>query len=95
MKITHNMQVLEMVLEWADECNSLKPVGMNGDIATYDSAILGITDNGNLVYSKDMMSKILSKNTNVSYDEAVAILEYNCFSTYVGEMTPIFVNQFI
>lgn len=83
-----------MVLEWADDVKALKPVGLNGDINFYDYAILGITDSGNLVYSKDLMVRILSKTTEMSWEEASELLEFNCFSTYVGEKTPIFVNQF-
>jgi hypothetical protein len=89
------MSKLEMVLEWADDVNALKPVSMDGNTDMYDYAILGITDAGKLVYSKDSMIRILTKNSNMSYDEASEFLEHNCFSTYVGEMTPIYVNQFL
>jgi hypothetical protein len=88
------MDRLKMVLEWADDVKALKPIGPNGENSFYDYAILGITDDGRLVYSKDTMVKWLSSYSNMLYEEASEFLEFNCFSTYVGEMTPIYVNQF-
>jgi hypothetical protein len=88
------MKNLEMVLEWAEDVKAFKPVGNDGDINFYDYAILGITDGGRLVYSKDIMVKILSKTTEMSWEEASEFLEFNCFSTYIGEMSPVYVNQF-
>jgi hypothetical protein len=88
------MSGLKMVLEWADDVGALKPVGNDGDVSFYDYAILGITDDGKLVYSKDLMIKILSKDTKMDWEEAAEFLEFNCFSAYVGGRTPIFVNQF-
>lgn len=88
------MEGLKMVLEWADDANALKPVGIDGNIDMYDYAILGITDSGRLVYSKDEMVRILARNAKMKWEEASEFLEFNCFSAYVGEMTPIYVNQF-
>jgi hypothetical protein len=84
---------LEMALEWASEVSALKPVGLDGDINFYDYAILGITDGGKLVYSKSSMIKLLSKNKQMSWEDATEFLEFNCFSTYIGEMGPIFINE--
>jgi hypothetical protein len=86
---------LKMVLEWADDWKALKPVSIDGDVNGYDYAILGITDDGRLVYSKELMIQILNKHSDMDYEEVAEFLEFNCFKTYVGEMTPIFVNQFI
>jgi hypothetical protein len=92
---------LKMVLEWADDWNALKPVGVDGDTDMYDYAILGITDDGSLVYSKELMIQILNKHSDMDYEESAEFLEFNCFktyigkSTYIGEVMPIFVNQHI
>jgi hypothetical protein len=88
------MDRLKMVLEWADDVKALKPVGMDGNTDMYDYAILGITDDGKLVYSKDEMIRILRNESKLSWEDASEFLEFNCFSAYVGEMTPIYVNQF-
>lgn len=88
------MNKLKMVLEWADDIGALKPVGYNDDVSFYDYAILGITDDGNLVYSKDLMINILSRVSEMGWEESAEFLEFNCFSAYVGSRTPIFVNQF-
>jgi hypothetical protein len=88
------MDRLKMVLEWADDVKAFKPVGMDVNTDMYDYAILGITDDGKLVYSKDEMIRILSKQSKMSWEDASEFLEFNCFSAYVGEMKPIYVNQF-
>lgn len=88
------MKNLEMVLEWAEDVKALKPVGTDDDINFYDYAILGITDDGRLVYSKDIMVRILSNDGKMSWEEASEFLEFNCFSAYIGEMGPVYVNQF-
>jgi hypothetical protein len=81
------------VLDAADSSNALKPVE-NNDTNFYDSAILGITDEGRLVYSKEIMCKLLEEINEMDYNEAWEFLEYNCFNAYVGEMTPIYINQY-
>lgn len=88
------MNGLKMVREWAEDANALKPVGDDGDIEFYDSAILGITDDGKLVYSKDEMVKILSTRGDMSEEDAWEFLEFNCFSTYIDSLGPIFANTF-
>jgi hypothetical protein len=86
---------LELVLETAAHCLAPKPVGFNGDICLYDKAIIGLTDNGQLVYSKEIMVKILMEVDNgTTEDEATEFLEFNTFNTYLGEQTPIYVNTY-
>jgi hypothetical protein len=87
---------LAIVNETAEGCDALKPTGFNGDADWYDRAIIGLTDNGQLVYSKEWMVKLLmeSENTDLSEEDAWEFLEYNCFGAYVGEQTPIFVNTY-
>lgn len=83
---------LELILQTATECEALKPDGFNGDPDGYDEAILGITDNGQLVYSKEIMVRLLCRE--MSEEDAWEFLEYNCFNAYVGEQTPVFVNTY-
>lgn len=83
---------LELILQNAAECEALKPDGFDGDPDGYDEAILGITDNGRLVYSKEIMVRLLCRE--MTEEDAWEFLEYNCFNAYVGEQTPVFVNTF-
>jgi hypothetical protein len=86
---------LELILETAKDCLALKPDGIDGNPDGYDGAIIGITDNGQLVYSKELMVEILMKTDGVmGEEEAWEFLEFNCFCAYVGEQTPIFINTY-
>ena len=99
---------LAITLQSAEECLALKPDGFDGDKDGYDRAIIGLTDNGQLVYSKEWMVRLLLEadarsnesaedNTDLelmSEEDAWEFLEYNCFNAYVGEQTPIFVNTY-
>jgi hypothetical protein len=87
---------LAVVIETAEGCgDAFKPIGFDGDPNGYDKAIIGLTDNGELVYSKEWMVKLLiDSDTNMSEEDAWEFLEYNCFCAYVGEQTPIFVNTY-
>jgi hypothetical protein len=87
---------LAIVNEIAEDYGALKPTGFNGDADWYDKAIIGLSNNGQLVYSKEWMVKLLmeSENTDLSEEDAWEYLEYNCFGAYLGEQTPIFVNTY-
>ena len=105
MENTHNVD-LEMIMETAEGCSALKPNGFDGDVNGYDRAIIGLTDNGQLVYSKEWMVRLLleadARSVAESKDglepmdviDAWEFLEYNTFNAYVGEQTPIFVNTY-
>jgi hypothetical protein len=59
----------------------------------YDEAILGVdTEYQRVVYSKQKMVDILTSD-GMSEEEAVEFLEFNTWSAYVGESTPIFVHD--
>lgn len=60
----------------------------------FDEAMLGITDDSRIVYSKVQMLEILVSRDEMSVEEAIEFLEYNTWNTYVGEYTPIYVNDF-
>jgi hypothetical protein len=99
---------LEITLESAEGCGALKPHGFDGSPDGYDRAIIGLTDGGQLVYSKEWMVQLLLEADAKSYEEAEdktdlelmteedawEFLEYNTFCAYVGEQTPIYVNTY-
>ena len=95
---------LGITLESAESCLALKPDGFDGNPDGYDRAIIGLTDGGQLVYSKEWMVRLLLEMDSKSGEEddyepmteedAWEFLEYNCFCAYVGEQTPIFVNTY-
>ena len=56
----------------------------------FDDAVVGIEVNTfRLVYSIDRMIAILTKD--MSYEDAIEYLDFNVFSAYVGERTPIYI----
>jgi hypothetical protein len=58
-----------------------------------DEAIIGFEPNlWKVVYSRDKCVDILSKHMSV--EEAIDYLEYNTFNAYVGEKTPLWVDDF-
>jgi len=86
---------LELILQSAADCLALKPDGFDGNPDCYDRAILGITDTGQLVYSKEIMVEILIEtDKSMGEEEAWEYLEFNCFCAYVGLQTPIFINTY-
>ncbi len=95
---------LGITLESAEGCLALKPNGFDGNPDGYDRAIIGLTDNGQLVYSKEWMVRLLLEVDSKSAEEdgsepmteedAWEFLEYNTFCAYVGEQTPIYVNTY-
>lgn len=78
---------IEELCEWA--------VGSDGGTLLadgLDAAFLGVTDDGVAVYSKEKCIRAIMEQDGLSEGEAIEFLEYNTFSTYVGEMTPLFIN---
>lgn len=59
----------------------------------FDDAILGLdTLSLRVVYSKQQMIQILI-DEDMTLEDAMEFLEYNTWNTYVGEQTPIYVDQ--
>jgi hypothetical protein len=86
---------LELILATAAECLALKVDGFDGNPDGYDKAVLGLTDNGQLVYSKEIMAEILMEtDPEMTEEDAWEYLEFNCFSAYVGDQTPLFINTY-
>jgi hypothetical protein len=58
-----------------------------------DDAIIGICPTSlRVVYSRSKVIEILAQD--MSLEDAVDFAEYNTFNTYVGERTPIWVEDF-
>lgn len=84
------------ITDAAESANAPKPIGPDGDVNFYDNAIVGITDVGVLVYGKEKMAFLLEEvSDEMDYNSAWEFLEYNTFSSYIGEMTPLYINQYI
>jgi hypothetical protein len=59
----------------------------------FDDAIIGLdTLSLRVVYSKQEMIEILV-NEDMTPEDAIEFLEYNTWNAYVGEQTPIYVDQ--
>jgi hypothetical protein len=85
------MRDLALILERAEEEQALKPDGFNGNPDGYDEAIVGITRDGQLVYSIEKMIELCAKDGEMEEMDAIEWLEYNTFCAYVGEKTPLFI----
>ena len=61
----------------------------------FDNGIIGVSlgcNTRSVVYDTEKMAETLVISENMTYDEAWEYLEYNTFSAYVGDNTPIFVS---
>lgn len=61
------------------------------DNPDFDDAIIGITDDGSVVYDYDKMVESLAKQDNITELEAIEFIDYNTLRTipYIGEYAPI------
>lgn len=62
----------------------------------FDEAILGVSDNFRepvVVYSRSKCIEILMLDQEMDYMEAVEYFDFNVAGAYVGELTPIIVND--
>ena len=63
----------------------------------FDDALLGVVTDFNakprLAYSKDKCISILMVRDGMSYEEAIEYFDYNVSGAYVGEKTPIWVDD--
>lgn len=65
------------------------------DNPDYDSAIVGVTDEGNVVYDFNKMVDHLMEHDGMERDEAVEFIEYNTVRAlpYAGEGAPIIITM--
>lgn len=64
----------------------------------FDDAIIGMDMNSEVyrvVYGVEKMIFILMHRDSMSEEEALEYLEYNVFSAYLGEGTPIYIYQML
>lgn len=62
----------------------------------FEDAVIGVCyDNGinKLVYSKNKCIKILMDTDKMSYEIAIEHFDFNVQGSYMGEKTPIYVND--
>lgn len=65
------------------------------DNPDYDDAIIGVTDEGRVVYDYDAMVKILVERDGMDETEAIEFIEYNTIRAlpYAGDNPPIIMTQ--
>jgi len=63
----------------------------------FDDAILGVVTDFNseprIAYSKSKCIEILMERDGMDYEEAIEFFDYNVSGAYVGEKTPIWVDD--
>ena len=59
------------------------------NVPSYDNAIVGITDDGHIIYDYDKMIEEFMSENNVTMQEAIDFVEYNTLKTipYIEETT--------
>lgn len=67
------------------------------DSQAYDKSIVGISEDGRLIYDEEKMINELMEDDNCSYFEAVEWIEYNTLRAlpYMGEKCPIIMGNSI
>tara|TARA_R100000654_G_C2631305_1_gene120167 strand:+ start:424 stop:681 length:258 start_codon:yes stop_codon:yes gene_type:complete len=61
----------------------------------FDDAIIGIKDDTGVVYySKEKVINILIRDHNMTDIEAMEYADFNVFGAYIGDKTPIFLDDF-
>lgn len=80
------MSALEIILEDFPDEDFVKADG-------FDDAIIGVSTKGILVYSVQKSIDILIANHRMTYDEAIDFFYHNVEGSFVGDKTPIWVND--
>ena len=83
------MTIKDYILEnYADSDDVLFADGL-------DDAIIGFSPNDwRVVYSREQCINILMVSDEMPEEEAIEYLEYNTFNAYMGDKTPIWVEEF-
>ena len=65
------------------------------DSPEYDDAIIGITDDGRVIYEYDKMVDSMMERDHISKDEALDFIEYNTIRAlpYFGDKAPIILHK--
>lgn len=81
------MSKLENILNCYDDVEFMVADG-------FDDAIIGVDDNHTrIAYSINKCIDILVNRDGMKYDEALEYFNFNVSSAYVGENTPIWIND--
>lgn len=84
------MNKKELIIEHYSEHEDGAPVFAD----RFDEAIIGICPTSmRVIYSRNKCIEVLMKDGD-SWEDAVDSLEYNTFNTYIGDFTPIWVEDF-
>lgn len=60
----------------------------------FNECICGFTDDGRLIYSKSKMIQVLTKDSRMSFEDALEHCEINMWCAYIAEHAPIYINDF-
>lgn len=86
-----NVSIKEHIIEYYSGHVDDAPLFADG----FDEAIIGICPNSfKVIYSRSKCIAILCREDDITEEDAMDYLEYNTFNTYVGEYTPIFMEDF-
>ena len=80
-----NLNKLEMIMDEYPDMDFLSADGFN-------DALIGVVDE-KLVYSKAICLQILINENEMEYEEALEFFMFNIEGTYMGEKTPIWVDD--
>lgn len=63
----------------------------------YESAFIGLTDDGRAVYDYEKMAENLMEGDGMSYEEAIEFIDYNTMRAipYMGEYAPVVIYPVI
>lgn len=59
----------------------------------FNSAIIGTTNDGRIVYSKSLMLEHLVLNEDMDCIDALDYCQFNIWNAHVGDFTPLYVND--
>ena len=59
----------------------------------FDEAIIGVeVTSGRVIYDCGIMVEILTRDEEMTEEDAIEYIDYNVVNAYVGDNTPIFIN---
>jgi len=54
------------------------------DSPSYDDAVVGVTNDGRLVYDYELMAESLAKSDGISIEDAIEFIDYNAIGSLAG-----------
>jgi len=70
-----------IIQEIRDELNEQDVMAVIFDDPSFDRSILGLSTDGNIIYSLNSMIQELMEDDDISYEEALDFIEYNTIRT--------------